>query len=68
MEPVLEFVTALVDVAVHVPETEVDECCAEDTDENKGDYEVSRCHGSGLPINCRAKSQPTPSQQGNGRR
>jgi len=64
----LEFVAALVDVAVHVPKTEIDECSAEDTGENKGDYEVSRCHDLSLPISSRAKSQPTPSQQGKQRR
>jgi len=42
----LEFVAALVDVAMDVPETEVDECGAEDAGEDEGDYEVSRCHGS----------------------
>ena len=68
MEPMFEFVTALVDVAMHIPETKIDEYCAEDTGENKCDYEVSRHHDLGLPISRRAKSQPTPSQQGERRR
>ena len=56
MEPTLEFVAALVDVAVDVPETEVDECSAEDTSKNEGDYEISRRHGSELPISCRTQA------------
>jgi len=56
METMLEFVTALVDVAMNVPETEIDECGAEDTGENKCDDEVSRRHGWELNINCKAQA------------
>ena len=65
MEPVLQFVAALVDVAMDVPKAEIDECCTENTSENKGDYEISRCHDLSLPISHRAKSQLTTSQQRN---
>ena len=51
-----EFVAALVDVAVNVPETKINECCAEDTGENEGDYEVGRCHGLKLPMSSRTQA------------
>jgi hypothetical protein len=62
MEPMLKFVAALVDVAVDIPETEVDEGGAEDAGEDEGDYEVDCWHDLGLPVQWYAVSSPKDRQ------